>query len=257
MTSIDGTRAALQETRDLLGSLDLASESPALALMRASIKNVQEDLAAQLDAQVRTRLEATLDGAPVTGGRIRVDALTKVLHALQEAVAAIGQALTGKATSSSSIPGPLRSRTALSIATSFQGSFGAVLEGPAVDESEPELFDPHRPASSGTLLDESLGRVLRIIQLAGENPVDDAPVVSEILPLGSRAFKHLSALSNSIVDEEMTARLNWRASSGAETVSELTVVELKIGTRLMQVRFPRLGVTRVFPVVDYARRRDS
>jgi hypothetical protein len=222
VTANDGTRAALREADEVLQRLSPPTASPALALMRASMEGVRDDLAAQLDAHLRTRVEVTLDGAPVSGGRIRVDALTRVLHALQEAVSAIGQALTGKATSSSSIPGPLRSRTALSFATTFQGSFGAVLEGPAVDDSELQLFDPHGPEVRDTLLDESLGRVLRIIQLAGENPVDDGPVVREVLPLGSRAFKHLRALSNSIVDEDMTASLNWRASSGAEAAAELT-----------------------------------
>src|SRR4051794_3821675 len=106
----DGTRDALQRTEALLNDMAPSSASPSIALMRASIEHVRDDLQSQL----RTRVEVLLDGDPVTSaGSIRVDALSKVLGSLQEAVSAIGQALTGKATGSSSIPGPLRDRTAL------------------------------------------------------------------------------------------------------------------------------------------------
>jgi hypothetical protein len=222
MTLADGTRAALQHTRETLDGLPPASVSPGLALMRASLEDHRGDLESQLDALLRTRVEVVLDGDPVVSGRIRVDALTKLLHAFQEAVSAVGQALTGKATSSSSIPGPLRERTALSLAASFAGSFGAVLEGPHQPEPESDLFGTSDEADM--LLDESIGQVLKIIRLAGENPTDDAPVVDEVLPLGSRAFKHLSALSDAIVDEGMTAQVSWRALTGDEGGAELTTV---------------------------------
>lgn len=73
-----------------------------------------------------------------------------------------------------------------------------------------------------TLLDDAVGRVLTIIELAGSDSADDSPIVDAVLPLGSRTFKHLTDLSSAIVDEEMTASLEWSSPSGAQQEARLT-----------------------------------
>ncbi|MEV1295758.1 hypothetical protein [Pseudonocardia sp. NPDC049635] len=217
----DGLAAAIDDADQVLGAMAPSETSPAIALMRSSIEGFREELQEQLSQATRAQLRVVLDGTPVVRHRIRVDALSKVLHSLQEVVSAVGQALVGRATSSSSIPGPLRDRTALSFAAAVPGSFGAVLEGPEAEQPGQGRLAMTDHLERDTLLNDSLERVLKIINLAGDNPTDDAPVIDEVLPLGSRAFKHLNTLSTTIVDEGMTARFTWLPTTGDGGFAEL------------------------------------
>ncbi|MBK1784714.1 hypothetical protein [Prauserella cavernicola] len=214
MRSRAALRADLVRLERTLSALQPASSSPAVALLRSGIEDVRDDLASDLAVAERTRLEVTLDGAAVSGYEIRVDALTRILHSLQEAVAAIGQALVGKATSRSSIPAALRDQTALSLTAVFPGSFGAVLQGPSARPRQDSFFDREDGDGPSPLLDQSLDKMLTLIDLAATNPEDDSSIVEEVLPLGGRAFKHINNLSTAIVDEQISAQLSWTAPTG-------------------------------------------
>lgn len=214
MRSRAALRADLVRLESALADLEPASSSPAVALMRSGLEDIRDDVAASLASAERTRLEVTLTGGPVRDHEIRVDALTKLLHSLQEAVASVGQALAGKATGRASIPAALREQTALNLVAVFPGSFGAVLQGPRARPLQSDFFASDDVDAPSPLLDEALDTVLRLVDHAGTNPADDSYIVDQVLPLGSRAFKHLNDLSTTIVDEDMSARLGWSAPTG-------------------------------------------
>ena len=179
--------------------------------MRRGLTDMHEDLSRDLDDAGRARLDVVIDGSPVFGHEVRIDALSKLLHSLQESVTSIAQALTGRATARAAIPGPLREATSLRLAAVFPGSFGAMLKGPLAGSGENRF-------SSSRLrryFDQAVDWVLSIIEMAGGPEADDDPIVAAVLPLGSRAFKHFSDLSSAIVDEQMTATLAW-LKPGAE-----------------------------------------
>jgi hypothetical protein len=190
-----------------------ASTSFASRLMMRGIDQVQADLTEAVDLALRPELKVVIDGAPVRGHEIRVDALSRLLYSLQESISSVAQALTGKATERASLPGVIRDSTSLRLAAVFPGSFGATLRGPTdkrVEEMVEAGQDPLFPQEEmETLLDQAVDVVLNIIDLAGGDGADDGPIIEAVLPLGGRAFKHLKDLSDAIVDREMTASLDW------------------------------------------------
>lgn len=213
MTSVAVLREQIEELEAIaLEAKEL--ESPAVRLMMRGLHQMRTDLERAVDLALRPELEIVIEGAPVNGHEIRVDALSRLLFSLQESIASVGQALTGKATEFSSLPGDIREATSLRLAAVFAGSFGATMRGPVdkqVEEmariGQDELFPPEPVV---TLLDKAVDVVLDLIDLAGSEDLDDDPIIDVVLPLGGRAFKHLKDLSDTIVDREMTANLAWK-----------------------------------------------
>lgn len=222
MSSVSDLRDHLNRLDDAVAGFGSATEaSPALALMQRGLVEVRDDVQQQYQDARRARLNIVLNGVPVLGHEVRVDALAQLLHSLQESVSAVAQALTGKATSSAAIPGPLRDATALSLSGVFAGSFGAVLRGPALET------DPDQPMfdfvdETTTLLDDAVDRVLTVIDLAGSGEANDDPIIEAVLPLGSRAFKHLADLSSAFVNDEMTAVLDYVSPGSQPRAVRLT-----------------------------------
>lgn len=238
MRTLSGLRDDLQRLDAQLSALAQAGDSPAVAAMSHGLIEMRSDLARQVLEASRARFDVVLDGAPVVGHEIRVDALSKLLHSLQESVSSIAQSLRGRATSSASLPSALRSETALNFSMAYPGSFGALLRGPEPAQVLPTLFDflddeGEQPATvEPTILDRAVQSVLSVLDLAGSEQVDDEPIVDAVLPLGSRAFKHLSELSAAIVDENLTARLVFVSPAVA---TRTTAVTKRSATRLRDV----------------------
>ena len=215
MKSVRGLRVDLERLEASLVTVAGADEFASVALMHRGLSEVRDDLKERLDEARRARLDVVLNGIPVVGHEVRIDALSKLLHSLQESVSSVAQAMTSQATSSSSIPGLLREKTSLRLVSVYPGSFGAVLRGPPQTERDAEpLFEMENEVP--TVLDLAVEAVLTIVDLANSEAVNDDPIIEAVLPLGSRAFKHLGDLSDAIVDEEMTASLSF-VSPSAET----------------------------------------
>jgi hypothetical protein len=208
---VSGLRQELDRLDATLADLPHDHESFGLALGRDSLGRVRDDLEQQIQDAARARLDVVLDGQPVLGREIRVDALSKLLESLQESVSSVAQSLTGRATSRSAIPGPLRDLTALHLAGVFEGSFGATLRGPVQGDVRDVLEGQEAP---DTILDDAVETVLEIIDLAGSADAGDDPIVEAVLPLGSRSFLHLNNLSKAITDEGMGASLTWTRPTG-------------------------------------------
>lgn len=186
----------------------------ASGLMMSGLAQMRDDFASALDVATRPEMALVLDGPPVKGHEIRIDALSRVLSSLQEAVSSIAQAVTGKATARASLPEALRNATSLSVAGTFAGSFGVMLRGPVDEAVEAALQagqDPLVEHVTETALDLAVAVVLDVIDLAGDGTVDDGPIIEVVLPLGGRAFKHLKELSDVVVDRNLIATLTWRS----------------------------------------------
>ncbi|WP_421743314.1 hypothetical protein [Cellulomonas sp.] len=214
MRTLAGLRADLERLDASLSAFnDVPDLPPGAALMRRGLAEIRDDVRADLSDARRARLEVVLQGVPVVGHEVRIDALAKLLHSLQESVSSIAQAIAGKATARAAIPGPLRDATALRLASVFPGSFGAVLRGPIDDaEGEQGLFELDEAVP--TLLDTAVGTILDVVALAAVDDPNDMSIVEAVLPLGARSFKHLNALSAAIVDDDLSARIAF-VSPGA------------------------------------------
>lgn len=211
MSNLSEMREHLSRLEEAVESLAPVETSPAMMLMSQGLVEIRDDVRHQVQDARRARLQVVLDGVPVIGHEIRVDALARLLHSLQESISSVAQSLTGKATSRAAIPGPLREATALSLSAVFDGSFGAVLSGPLPKADAPETFEFEDEPP--TVLDDAVGRILTVIDLANSGEATDDPIVEAVLPLGSRAFRHLADLSSAIVEQEMTATLDWDSPS--------------------------------------------
>lgn len=204
MNGVERMRADLDELNGTIAELSEHSGSFSASLAIRGLEQARQDLLRDIDDARRPTLRMVVEGEPVVGQEIRVDALAALLSSLQESLSSIAQALTGRATSRAAIPGPLRERTALRLAATFAGSFGATLR--AAEGIEDVLPGFEGPRS---LLDQSVETVLSLIEMAKSEDVSDDPIVDVILPLGSRSFKHLSDLSATVVNDRMSATMTW------------------------------------------------
>lgn len=213
MTSVSVLRGQIAEL-EALSTEAGATTSFATRLMMRGVGQMRDDLTAAVDLALRPELKVVIDGEPVKGHEIRIDALSRLLLSLQESISSVAQALTGKATERASLPGVIRDSTSLHLAAVFPGSFGALLRGPVDAKVEAMIQagqDPLFPLGEvETLLDRAVDVVLDVIDLAGAEGADDGLIIDAVLPLGGRAFKHLKELSDAIVDREMTAILDWK-----------------------------------------------
>jgi hypothetical protein len=206
MSDLASMRAALASLEETTAELASMPNSLGAQLALGGLAQVRDDFRHDLEQARRARLDITIEGSPVVGHEIRVDALSSLLHSLQESISSVAQAVTGRATLYSSLPGPIRESTALSLSAVYAGSFGATLLGPMDHSADDTLFE----MEGETLLDAAVDSVLSLLDMAADDSPNDDPIVEAVLPMGSRAFKHLRDLSSAIVDEQMSARLTWR-----------------------------------------------
>lgn len=172
-----------------------------------------QSLAPEHDEVERRRLDVALTGAPTTEHTIPVSTLGPFLTHLQESVAAVAQALTGKPTSYASIPRSIRDATALSAAAVFPSSFGLTIYGPPPIPAEDSLF-PELQRETRTVLDDAVDTVLDIVDLSeGANQSNDM-LAEQLVPLGQRALKHIGALTSDLTDAGVGLRVSWHTQGG-------------------------------------------
>ncbi|MEU2878329.1 hypothetical protein [Streptomyces sp. NPDC007070] len=181
-------------------------------------KRLLRSLTTGQDEVERRRLDVALTGAPTVEHTIPVSTLGPFLTHLQESVAAVAQALTGKPTSSASIPRDIRDATALSAAALFPSSFGLTIYGPP-NPAEDSLF-PELQSETRTVLDDAVDTVLDIVDLSeGSNQSNDM-LAEQLVPLGQRALKHIGALTSGLSDAGVGLRVSWHTQGGRVRRSE-------------------------------------
>lgn len=202
----------VQELEELDGVLNLFhAEPPATTsaewITFSSLQRRREALDAELAAASVGSLKVILDGDAVVEGAADVEHLIRTLAPLQNALASIGAALEGAATTAGQIAEDIRSRTRLRLVGTFAGSFGLDLVGPKVDDdTQLLLFDEEMPLP---LLDRSVGTVLDIITAAGQADDPEQAIVEHVADLGQRATSHFKALSDAIIRSTAPTRLEW------------------------------------------------
>lgn len=163
--------------------------------------------------QQRRRLDVALTGAPTVEHTVRVSTLGPFLTNLQESVSAVAQALTGRATSFSSIPRTIRDATALSAVATFPSSFGVAMYGPPIEDEQSTLF-PEPLGATSTVLDEAVETVLDVMDVSESLGQSDDPLAERLVPLGQRAMKHLGALTAGLTDADLGLSVTWHTRSG-------------------------------------------
>ncbi|MDD7922735.1 hypothetical protein [Actinomycetospora chibensis] len=198
------------------------TEYAGLNLTSRSLRHLRGDLEQQLVAARRSEVELHLSGQPVLDHEIRIDKLAQFLGRFQESVAAIAQALAGKATSRAPIPANLRDASSLRLAGVFPGSFGATLRGPEENVDDGVLFElPNEDVES--LLDLSLKRILSIVDAVHlTDGSDEETIVELVAPLGSRALRHVTWLAKLMADDELDAEWIWTAPGSSSKYSALS-----------------------------------
>ncbi|MEU1872815.1 hypothetical protein RKD32_003032 [Streptomyces sp. SAI-195] len=161
----------------------------------------------------RPRLDVALTGATTAEHTVPVSTLGPFLTNLQESVAAVAQALTGKPTSFASIPRDIRDATTLRAATVFPSSFGLTIYGPEPESAENILF-PDLYRENRTVLDDAVDTVLDIVDLS-EGPSQTNDMLAEqLVPLGQRALKHIGALTSGLSEASVGLRVAWHTQGG-------------------------------------------
>jgi hypothetical protein len=198
--------------------------STAAGLTRDALLNRRDVLAFQLSSATARQLELELLGEPVIGHSVRVDFLSGVLKSLQEAVAAVGQAVGGAVTKTGVVPKRIREATSLRLVGTFAGSFGVKLEGPQVMWQAPLFPDENH---SPELFDEVVGMVLDVVNAATEDD-PEASIRDHAAPLGIRAVHHLQELAGTLTSVDR-AQFRWRLPDGegrSVTLSRLSAEQL-------------------------------
>jgi hypothetical protein len=210
--TVRGIRKDLRRVEEALAHIPDGITGEAADLMNLGAVQHRDALTEELDLARRPSLDVVLEGLPVIGHEVRIDALARLLHSLQGSISSVAQATVGKATSRAPIQVSLRESTSLRLASVYPGSFGAVLRGPLQPEAQDDpLFDFEDSVPS--LLDESVETVLQIVDLALADSPDDGPIIDAVLPLGSRTFKHLKDLADVIMSERLEAKIRFVAPS--------------------------------------------
>ncbi|WP_217999051.1 hypothetical protein [Nocardiopsis trehalosi] len=161
----------------------------------------------------RRRLDVALTGADTDTHTVRISVLGAFLSNLQESVAAVAQALTGRPTGSAPIPRHIRESTALSAAAVYPSSFGVELYGP-----DPDGIDPSdRMGTLPTILDDAVDTVFDVIDVSEGSEEADDRLAERLTTLGPRAMKHLGSLTGGLSDAGLGLSAAWH--SGGHTRS--------------------------------------
>ncbi|MFG2959636.1 hypothetical protein ACGF5O_38675 [Streptomyces sp. NPDC048291] len=169
----------------------------------------------------RRRLEVALTGAATAEHIVPVSTLGAFLTNLQESVSAVAQALTGRPTSSASIPRDIREATALSAAATFPSSFGVAMYGPTTETGQENLFGD-LIGDLRTTLDEAVDKVLDIADLSEGAGSTDELLAEQLAPLGQRSLKHLGLLTAGLYDAGVGVRVDWYGQSSRARRSNWT-----------------------------------
>ncbi|WP_078965067.1 hypothetical protein [Streptomyces aureocirculatus] len=131
----------------------------------------------------------------------------------------MAQSLTGRPTSSASIPRDIREATTLSAAATFPSSFGVVIYGPPVDVEEDSLFAEYF-GDLRTVLDDAVDTVLDIVDLSEGAGQSNELLAEQLVPLGQRAMKHIGALTAGLTDAGVGLRASWHSQGGQTRLSQ-------------------------------------
>lgn len=190
-------------------------ESPATPEEFAAVqrRRLLQAVGDSLAESQRRRLDIALTGAPTAQHLIPVSTLGAFLTNLQESVAAVAQAITGRATRFASIPRDIREATTLSAAATYPSSFGVSMYGPAPQAGQVALSGDIFGDLSA-VLDEAVDKVLDIVDISEGVSASNELLTEQLAPLGQRSMKHIGSLTAGLTDAGVGVRVAWHAESG-------------------------------------------
>jgi hypothetical protein len=251
----------LQELRARALSADVEPLSDPEELTRRGIRAHLEEVGGFIPPD-RPEMDVRMHGPGVPAHDIPVREAAGILSPLQEAVAAIGQALVRKATASGRINADVLHATELRLSPVLRpGSVVFHLTGPGEDVSGAEV-----PELTGTetLADAAIRQLFTLIGQAEKTTEIEAAgrLAHELRRFGSRTAKHLTDLTSRIVEDEIDIDLTWRTPLGrfhraalqrrsAETIqaairlNEVEIVEVELAGILVTVSMTKKAELRI------------
>ncbi len=214
------TRDFEKELNDLETALaaapqQMASEYFGVQLMRDSLVRKREAIVNEAAGVLDLVLSS--DDPRTTGDEISL--VARVLEALQESLASIGQVLEGEPTSRGLIPSAIKDLVSLRIAATAPGSLQLKLvpAHPEIEVGQPQtsLLEPAEASQEGEdeeeapLLDRSVDR---LIGLLGRAPGDTEELLQDLAYVGPRTTSHIQDLTKALNEADANVSLAWNSA---------------------------------------------
>lgn len=186
----------------------LSREFPAsfaLELSGKSLRSMElaltKELAETLQHRQAELFSIALDGPSFVHHSAKISELGFILTSLQKLFSSIAQSVTTGPTSRGPIPIDIRSRTSLTLRSTYQSSFGMEIIVPASFD----LFGASLPS-------DTLTQLFKLLK-ATENDAEFMRLCGEI---GSRSLVHLRRLVKHLRSADSALRLAWKDFSGTK-----------------------------------------
>ncbi len=193
----------------------MASEYFGVQLMRDSLVRKREAIVSEAAGVLDLVLSS--DDPRTTGDEVSL--VARVLEALQESLASIGQVLAGEPTSRGLIPSAIKDLVSLRIVATAPGSLQLKLvpAHPETDigQSQTSLLDPveasqdEEDEEEAPLLDRSVDR---LIGLLGRAPGNTEELLQDLAYVGPRTTSHIQDLTKALNEADANVSLAWHSA---------------------------------------------
>jgi hypothetical protein len=203
----------LEALRHRALSVDVSPARDAAELTRESILAHLEDTG-QVVSPDLSRVDVRIHGPGIPAHDIPVREATSILTSFQDTVASIGQVLTHRATATGRINTAVLKATELRLTSELlPGSVVFQLTGPSEELSGSEAAVL---TGTDTLVDAAVHALFAIVdQSAKSGMLETAGTLAqELRRFGPRVAKHLSALVDAIVRDDVDLDFTWRTPRG-------------------------------------------
>jgi len=205
---------------DLLTGIDLSDIYVPADATELAQRSILASQVIPLDVTAPAEAVLRLSGEGVRRNRIGARQAARIIGSLQEALAAIGQSLTGNTTSRGQIPAFIRARTALNLfPATAAGSVQIRLEAPIINSTPPfgGLDD-----QLDNLASDAATALVALMNEATATTFDESAVVDHLRQLGPRVARQIQLLANELVTDNLDLDLTWRRFAQAPEVGHLT-----------------------------------
>lgn len=191
---------------DALWEMLLANEPEEDTSEPLSARSVNDQLVPKIFEQTRnsgSQVAFRLSGAPVQGHAVSVKTAAGAMASFQEIVTSVGASISSISSLFGQLPTFVRSGTELFL--SPRVSPGSIIFDLSSRSYSDDLFELDVPS----LLDQSVGRLVEVLSLVGDQASSEEDVAGAVRELGPRAAKHLRALADIIVGDGVDLDISW------------------------------------------------
>jgi hypothetical protein len=248
----------LQELRARALAADVEPLNDPDELTRRGFRAHLQEIGASVPPE-RPEIDIRMHGPGVPAHEVPVREAAGILGPLQEAVASIGQVLARKATASGPINAAVLRATELWLSpVLLPGSVVFHLTGPGEDvlgTEAPEL------TGSETLVDAAMRQLFALVTQAEKtDQVETAGrLAHELRRFGSRTAKHLTDLTERVVEDEIDLDLAWRMPSGQlrrVVLQRRSAETIQAAIKLNEVEVQEVELTGVLLTVSMTKKAE-